>query len=601
METVTRIAALWLVIAAGMLLAQEPATAPAKAETKAPIKVDTKDTLAVLAAAYKADMNEIAPEYEKWFTALQNWYLASLDKLQGESVKAGDLEAVLAFKAERERIAARAETTQEQIQSMPGKLGKLRAAYETALKKIMDEAGRRKDAARGKHLANLDALQTRLTTGGDLDEALLVRKEKDQFAVEMAEAAGVAVAKPAGQDNVELDAQATIAANSPDGYRLGAVRQGDVITLQYEKGLWKAYGHIPTDNPDAAVLDHEDQSRLVIAHAPANGKPGDVIVMVPAETASKPFTFTAPATADDFVLRINKNSDNLKNPGSVVYRVKIVRAGKDQSATGMAEAGGVTVAQASKDQPFVNSLGMKFVPVPIVGGPTDGQRVLFGVWDTRVQDYEAYVQETRREWPKVSFPQGPTLPAVNMNWDDAQAFCQWLTARDQAAGRLPAEWRYRLPSDHEWSCAVGIGTREDAVSSPSEKNGKITDEFPWGTQWPPPKGAGNYRGEEIREAQGDAKLAKLKDVITGYNDGFIYPSPVGSFPANRYGLFDMGGNVWQWCEDWYDDQKQERVTRGASWLDPGPGNPRSSCRNHLRPAKRFDNSGFRCVLSASAR
>ena len=323
METVTRLAAFWLVIAAAMLSAQEPAKAPANAETKA--TTDAKATLAALAAAYKADMGEIAADYEKWFTALQNWYLAGLDKLQGETIKAGDLEAVLAFKAERERIAARAETTQEQIQSMPARLAKLRAAYEPALKKIVDEAARRKDAARARHLANLDALQKRFTTSVELDEALLVRKEKDQFAVEMAEAADAAVAKPPSPESVAFDAQATIAAGSPDGYHLGALRKGDMITLQYEKGLWKAYGHIPTDNPDAAVLGHEDQSRLVIAHAPVNAKPGDVIVIVPGETASKPFTFTVPAAADDFVLRINKNSDNPKNPGSVVYHLKIAR------------------------------------------------------------------------------------------------------------------------------------------------------------------------------------------------------------------------------------------------------------------------------------
>jgi serine/threonine protein kinase len=100
---------------------------------------------------------------------------------------------------------------------------------------------------------------------------------------------------------------------------------------------------------------------------------------------------------------------------------------------------------SSKDAPFVNTLGMKFVPVPILGG----QRVLFSVWDTRVQDYEVFVQETGREWPKADFPQEPVHPAVNVSWDDALLFCQWLTAREQAAGRLGTHERYRLPSDHE--------------------------------------------------------------------------------------------------------------------------------------------------------
>ena len=66
-----------------------------------------------------------------------------------------------------------------------------------------------------------------------------------------------------------------------------------------------------------------------------------------------------------------------------------------------------SVAGGTKDTPYMNSLGMKFVPVPILGGPTGGQRVLFSVWDTRVQDYEVFLKETKREWPKPGFEQGP--------------------------------------------------------------------------------------------------------------------------------------------------------------------------------------------------
>ena len=189
---------------------------------------------------------------------------------------------------------------------------------------------------------------------------------------------------------------------------------------------------------------------------------------------------------------------------------------------------------ATKDAPFVNTLGMKFVPVPILGGPTGGQRVLFSVWDTRVQDYEAFVKESRREWPKPDFAQGPTHPAVNVTWEDAQLFCLWLTARDQAAGRLPADWRYRIPSDHEWSCAVGLGPKEDPATLPAKKNGKNSDAFPWGTLWPPPRGSGNYAGDEIRPALAAGKYSFIKKVVPDYNDGFVYTSPVGSFAANQH-------------------------------------------------------------------
>jgi Protein kinase domain/Sulfatase-modifying factor enzyme 1/Lectin C-type domain len=270
------------------------------------------------------------------------------------------------------------------------------------------------------------------------------------------------------------------------------------------------------------------------------------------------------------------------------------------------------LAAATKEAPFVNSLGMKFVPVPILGGPTGparnasrsdaggGQRVLFSVWDTRVQDYEVFVGETKRDWPAADFPQEPTHPAIHLSWDDAQLFCQWLTARDQAAGKLAANERYRLPSDHEWSCAVEIGAREDAAKLPFEKDGMIDDVFPWGTQWPPPNGAGNYGGEESQPDPSPDGKRPAELVASGYNDGFVNTSPVGSFAANRFGLHDLGGNVRQWCEDWFDQHQKERVLRGASWNGRRPSLLLSSRRSPNEPGQGGHLNGFRCVIAGSA-
>ena len=249
----------------------------------------------------------------------------------------------------------------------------------------------------------------------------------------------------------------------------------------------------------------------------------------------------------------------------------------------------------------MNTLGMKFVPVPIIGGPTDGQPVLFSVWDTRVQDYEAFVKETKREWPTVDFEQGPTHPAVNVSWEDAQLFCQWLTGREQAAGRLPADWSYRLPSDHEWSCAVGLGAREDAAKLPSEKDKKINDAFPWGTEWPPPDKAGNYWSEELRPLLAAGKFSAVTGELTGRRDGYATTSPAGSFPANAFGLCDMGGNVWQWCEDWFDKDQKARVRRGGAWDTPNRSSLLSSDCAHGAPVYRHDDIGFRCVVAMPAR
>ena len=237
---------------------------------------------------------------------------------------------------------------------------------------------------------------------------------------------------------------------------------------------------------------------------------------------------------------------------------------------------------ASREHPYVNSLGMKFVAVPITGGPTAGQQVLFGIWDTRVQDYEAFVKATNRTWLKPKFTQGPTHPAVNVSWDDAQEFCKWLSTREQARGKLSVNYRYRLPSDHEWSCAVGLDESKNVSASPKDKNLKIPDVFPWGVEWPPPHGAGNYR-------------PSLE------TDNFDGTSPVGSFAANRFGLYDMGGNVWQWCEDSYDGAQISRVMRGGSWLFDDRDTLLSSTRFNLSTADRNFNLGFRCVVESSAR
>ncbi len=259
-----------------------------------------------------------------------------------------------------------------------------------------------------------------------------------------------------------------------------------------------------------------------------------------------------------------------------------------------------TTSAATKDVPFVNTLGMKFVPVPIKGGPTGGQRVLFSVWDTRVQDYTTFATETKRDWQKPEFVQGPTHPAVNVSWDDATAFCAWLTERERKAGKLGANERYRLPSDHEWSCGVGIGEQEDAALLPDQNDKKLGDIFPWASTWPPPDNTGNYQSEELHDplAAGKYRWAVSHD-LPGYHDGFAGTSPVDSFAANRFGLHDMGGNVWQWCEDWFDAERKERVLRGASWVNGSSGSVRSSYRNHYPTEDRKHHCGFRCVLAGS--
>ncbi len=256
---------------------------------------------------------------------------------------------------------------------------------------------------------------------------------------------------------------------------------------------------------------------------------------------------------------------------------------------------------ATKDAPWVNSLGMKFVPVK-------GSDALFCIWLTRVQDFAAFVKATGHDatkamvsihadglkqgvdtWERPGFTQGPTHPVCGVSWEDAQAFCRWLTKKERVEGRLMVSQEYRLPTDAEWSVAVGLGSEMGDTSK--AKDGKIKDVYPWGTQWPPPKGAGNYGGEE-------SKVDVPADwaVISGYHDGYPRTSPVGSFAANQFGLFDMSGNLWQWCEDLYEPEKPFRVLRGGSWGNFGPRGLLSSFRINGPPGCRDGSVGFRCVL-----
>ena len=77
-------------------------------------------------------------------------------------------------------------------------------------------------------------------------------------------------------------------------------------------------------------------------------------------------------------------------------------------------------------------------------------------------------------------------------------------------------------------------------------------------------------------------------------------SPVGSFGANFSGLHDMGGKVWQWCEDWCNADGQYRVLRGASWFDASPDYVLASYRNYSTPDHRNDYAGFRCVVAVES-
>ena len=257
-------------------------------------------------------------------------------------------------------------------------------------------------------------------------------------------------------------------------------------------------------------------------------------------------------------------------------------------------------SSATKSQPFVNTLGMKFVPVPIVGGATGGQPVLFSIWDTRVKDYAAYARArkvdnawTTQEKDGESVSRGPDFPVVGVSWTSAKEFCDWLTKKELTDGKLPKDMKYRLPTDEEWSGAAG--TTKEQGTTPKERNRKNNMDFPWGADYPPKAGAGNYADQSFH-----IKYPK-EDWLEGYTDGYVTTSPVASFLPNQFGLYDMGGNVWQWCEDLFEPSDSKRVLRGGSWgTRANREDLLSSNRNSNPPDFVGRFNGFRCVLASSS-
>jgi formylglycine-generating enzyme required for sulfatase activity len=257
------------------------------------------------------------------------------------------------------------------------------------------------------------------------------------------------------------------------------------------------------------------------------------------------------------------------------------------------------------DQPWENTLGMKFVPI-------SGTNVLFSVWETRVQDFEEFVRATNYDaikgmlsnredgwrphgdsWKSPGFPQTPQHPVCGVSWEDARAFCVWLTEKERAAGRLASNQLYRLPTDEEWSAAVGL-PRENG-GTPKERNGKMGEVYWWGKDFPPPKGVGNFPDES-------AKRGRHADwtTIVGYDDGFEDSSPVGTFSATKSGLYDLTGNLWEWCEDFFDGKAGARVLRGGAYSRLGAHHLESSFRLDVAPGRRRGDFGFRCVIELVA-
>ena len=198
-----------------------------------------------------------------------------------------------------------------------------------------------------------------------------------------------------------------------------------------------------------------------------------------------------------------------------------------------------------------------------------GEKPATGV--TLTQPYWLGATEvTQGQWSAVmgnnpSHFKGSNLPVESVTYSDALEFCRKVTERERAAGRLPAGYEYTLPSEAQWEYACRAGTTGDYAGN--------LDAMGWYSR---------NSGGKTHE--------------------------VGGKQANAWGLYDMHGNVWEWCLDWYGNYPgghetdrrgapsgTSRVNRGGSWLDLA-----SSCRSAYRrhsPSLSNLSLGFRLALS----
>ena len=182
-------------------------------------------------------------------------------------------------------------------------------------------------------------------------------------------------------------------------------------------------------------------------------------------------------------------------------------------------------------------------------------------------------------WENPGFPQTDQHPVLNVTWNDAVAFCQWLSEKE---GR-----RYRLPTEAEWEYACRAGSRT---------------RYPHGDD---PSGLRQFA--HLRNIDRDAAYADVQDQVHRLAPGESLTAPVGSRAPNRWGLYDMLGNVWEWTADWYAQdyyahspvrdplgplEGSVRVRRGGAW-NTFPLYARPAYRNWNSPSTRCINLGFR--------
>ncbi|MCB1206564.1 MAG: SUMF1/EgtB/PvdO family nonheme iron enzyme [Verrucomicrobiae bacterium] len=269
--------------------------------------------------------------------------------------------------------------------------------------------------------------------------------------------------------------------------------------------------------------------------------------------------------------------------------------------------------RASKSDPFVNSLGMRFVPV-------EGTNVLFSVWETRVSDFMSFSENSSSRvstdatvivhsdsepiklfegrpdlaYRACGFPQGPDHPVVCVTPENARAFCDWLSKKEGVI--------YRLPSDAEWSCAAGLDESKNVLLSPAEKS--VTFALQGIQSVPPGSDVGNLLGKEASGKFYNIQSRTVMSPFSSHMDAYVFTAPVGTYPPNLNGIFDIFGNVKELTISIYNPSLPEShqdngySVRGSSFRTNELNGVSLSTRTALQRGQGFYEFGFRVVIES---
>jgi len=213
-----------------------------------------------------------------------------------------------------------------------------------------------------------------------------------------------------------------------------------------------------------------------------------------------------------------------------------------------------------------------------------------GAWGFNADSKQCEGRSLQYSWQDVGTEQTDQQPVVNVTWNDAIAYCEWLSQTEKRIFRLPTE------AEWEYCCRAGSTTRYSLSNAPTNSPTDLLSQ-----------------ARVLNPESADPSL-HVQDLSLSADDSIRFTESVASYSANAFGLFDMHGNVWEWTSDWYGEDYYRdsptndpkgpsngvvRVRRGGAW-NSFPLWARASFRNWNRPDTRCANLGFRVVAEATA-